>query len=451
VEHTGQESLAELVAELDEVQQAEILRDLNTDQLEWDWSFWGRPAQQEPEGLWNTWLILAGRGFGKTRAGAEWVRDNICGRTPIGRGRYGRMAIIAETAHDARHVIVEGESGIMACHPPGFRPDYQPALRKLTWPNGATAMIYNATEPDQLRGPQHDSAYCDELAKWRYVEETWDQLQFGLRLGREPRVAITTTPRPIKTIRELLAEDRTIKPGGMVAVTRGSTFDNRSNLPDAFLRNITAKHGNTRLGRQELYAEVLDDVPGALWTRTMLDKLRLGAGVRYPPLQRVVVGVDPSGTSGDSDGEANEVGIVVAGRGMDGHAYVLADWTCDLSPADWGRRVIEAYKRFEADRVVAETNFGGAMVEAVLRSIDRKVSYRDVKASRGKVQRAEPIAALYEQGKVHHFGSLPELEDQLVAFTSSGYVGAGSPDRADALVWALTDLMLTGSSYRINL
>lgn len=446
-------SLAQIVAELPEHEQGKILDGLDLDILQWDWSFWGRPAQHEPPGDWTTWLILAGRGFGKTRAGAEWVRDNMTGKTPLAGGRYQRLAIIAETAADARDVLVQGESGILEVSPPGFRPEYQPSLRKLTWPNGAQAHCYNAVEPDQLRGPQHDAAWCDELAKWRYAQETYDQLQFGLRLGKEPRQLITTTPRPIPIIRQLVKDKRCI-------ITKGSTHDNAANLPPAFFDNIVSRYSGTRLGRQELLAEILDDVPGALWTREMIDLTRIGADAeatppwfgRVPPMARVVVGVDPSGTKGDSDGGNNEVGIVVAGRGIDGHAYVGADLTCDLSPEGWGRRVInDGYKAFEADRVVAETNYGGAMVGAVIKSIDKKVSYKDVRAARGKVVRAEPIAALYEQGKVHHVGSFGLLEDQMVAFTSTGYVGDGSPDRADALVWALTELMLGGPGYHLNL
>lgn len=445
-------SLAErLVAELPEEQWQELLAEYDADQLLYDWSFWGRPAQQEPEGRWTTWIILAGRGFGKTRAGAQWVHGIMTGTTPLARGRYGRMAIVAETAADARDVLVQGESGILAISPPGFKPEYTPSLRKLEWPNGAQAHLYNAVEPDQLRGPQHDCAWCDELAKWRYAQDTWDQLQFGLRLGDDPRQLVTTTPRPIDIIRDLLDDDREVKPDGVVAVTRGTTYENISNLAPAFTRTVVKKYEGTRLGRQELNAEVLDDIPGALWTRKMLDEARLRAGVKHPPLARVVVAIDPSGTKGHSDGDSNEVGIVIAGRGMDGHGYVLGDWTCDLSPADWGRRAIEAYKRFEADRIVAEVNYGGAMVEAVIRSINRQVSYKTVTASRGKVVRAEPIAALYEQSKVHHVGTFGLLEDQMVAMTGNGYEGRGSPDRVDALVWALTEVMLSGSGYQINL
>lgn len=452
----GRASLAEQVAELSDAEQVEVLRGLDMDQLLWDWSFWGRPAQHSPrhnprstDGTWDTWLILAGRGFGKSRAGSEWVRDMVTGRTPLSRGRFGKFALVGETSGDVRDVMVEGESGILSVCPPGFKPTYTRSLRKLEWPNGATAHCYNAVEPDQLRGPQHDAAWCDELAKWRYVQETYDQLQFGLRLGDSPQQLITTTPRPIPIIRNLINDPRTV-------VTRGNTYENRSNLAPAFLSTIVARYEGTRLGRQELLAEVLDDIPGALWTRSMIDRLRLKADSEgHPPalpeFARIIVGVDPSGSKGDLDSGANEIGIVVAARGTDGHGYVLGDYTCDLSPEGWGRQVINAYRNHDADRVVAEINYGGAMVEAVLRSIDKKVSYKSVTASRGKVVRAEPIAALYEQGKVHHVGSFPMLEDQMCAFTGTGYVGEGSPDRADALVWALTEVMLTGSTYRINL
>jgi phage terminase large subunit-like protein len=448
----GNLSLAEQVSLLPEAEQERVLADLDLEMLEWDWSFWGRPAQHAPPGSWSTWLVLSGRGFGKTRAGAEWVRSMMCGPTPLAPGTYRRMALVAETAADARDTMVQGTGGILAVHPPNFRPTYEPSKRLLTWPNGGMAHLYNAVEPDQLRGPEHDAAWCDETAKWRYAQETYDQLQFGLRLGDDPRQMITTTPRPIDIIRDLLEDPDCL-------VTKGSTYDNRANLPPKFYAKIVKRYEGTRLGRQELLAEVLDDVPGALWTREMIDTSRVKAGTEHhlpwlgkvPPMNRVVVGVDPSGTKGD-DEDSNDVGIIVAGRGIDGHAYVGCDLTCDLSPEGWGRRVInDGYRAFEADRVVAEVNYGGAMVGAVLKSIDRKVSYKDVKASRGKVVRAEPIAALYEQGKVHHVGAFPELEDQMVAMTGSGYVGRGSPDRVDALVWALTELMLGGPSYRINL
>lgn len=414
------------------------LTDRQCEALLWDWQFWARPNQLPPAGSWLTWLVLAGRGFGKTRCGSEWVRSVACGQTPLAAGTHRRIAIVAETAADARDVMVEGESGILSVHPPDFRPLYEPSKRRLTWPNGAVATLYNAVEPDQLRGPQHDAAVCDELAKWRYARETWDQLQFGLRLGH-PRQVVTTTPRPIPLLKEIIAAPNT-------AVTRGSTFDNRANLAPAFLAEVTRRYEGTRLGRQELNAEILDDLPGALWTREVIDKARVR---QAPDLQRIVVAIDPSGTGGDSD-DGDSIGIVIAGKGVDGRGYVLADRTCKLSPDGWGRRAVAAYREFKADRIIAERNFGGAMVEHVIRTVDRSVSYKEVVASRGKVARAEPVAALYEQGRVSHVGALPELEDQLCLMLPDGYAGEGSPDRADALVWALSELMVTGSSYTLG-
>lgn len=410
-----------------------ILADLDPLALEYDWRVWARPEQLAPPGDWLTWLVLAGRGFGKTRAGCEWVRSIACGPSPLARGTHGRIAIIAETAADARDVLVEGESGLLAIHPKDFRPLYEPSKRRLTWPNGAIATLYNAVEPDQLRGPQHDAALCDELAKWRYAEETWDQLQFGLRLGSDPRIAVTTTPRATAIIRALVDSADTI-------VTRGTTLDNASNLAPKFLRKMRDRYEGTRIGRQELNAEILDDFPGAMWTRAMLDVARIREA---PRLRRIVVAVDPSGNSG-GDESADDIGIVIAGKGHDGRGYVLADWTCDLSPAGWGRRAVEAFDEFKADRIVAEKNFGGAMVENVIATAGKSVPVKMVSASRGKVQRAEPIAALYEQGKISHVGVMAELEDQLCSFTNTGYMGKGSPDRADALIWALTEVMLGG-------
>jgi phage terminase large subunit-like protein len=334
--------------------------------------------------------------------------------------------------------MVEGESGILSVHPPDFRPHYEPSKRRLTWPNGAQATLYNAVEPDQLRGPQHDAALCDELAKWRYARETWDQLQFGLRLGSDPRQVITTTPRPIPVLKDILASRTTV-------ISRGTTFENRSNLAPTFLDEIVRRYEGTRLGRQELSAEILDDVPGALWTRDLIDRARKARAL--PDMRRVVVAIDPSGTKGDDTGD--DIGIVVAGKGTDGEAYVLADRSCQLSPDGWGKRAVAAYREFKADRIIAERNFGGAMVEHVIRTVDKRVSYSEVTASRGKVVRAEPIAALYEQGRVHHVGALSELEDQMCSMTSDGYLGDGSPDRVDAAVWALTELMLGASGYNL--
>ncbi|PZN08384.1 MAG: ATP-binding protein [Bacillota bacterium] len=398
------------------------LSDEEAEALLYDWRFWARPKQLPPEGPWRIWLILAGRGFGKTRTGAEWVREQV--------ERHGRrrIAIVGRTAADVRDVMVEGESGILSISPPWFRPVYEPSKRRLTWPNGAIATLYSADEPDLLRGPQHDAAWADELAAWRRPE-AWDNLMFGLRLGPDPRVVVTTTPRPVKIIRDLLQDPTCV-------VTRGSTYENAANLAPAFLEQIISRYEGTRLGRQELYGEVLDDVPGALWQRKRIDELRVREA---PELVRVVVAIDPAVTSEEG---SDETGIVVAGRGVDGHAYVLADRSCRMSPDGWARRAVKAYYDFDGDRIVGEVNNGGDLVETVIRTVDPKVPYKAVRASRGKAVRAEPVAALYEQGKVHHVGTFEHLEDQLCQITPDGYQGAGSPDRADALVWALTELML---------
>lgn len=374
-------------------------------------------------------------------------------------GTHSRFALIAETAADTRDVLVEGDSGILRCHPKDYRPTYEPSKRRLTWPNGAIATLYNGTEPDQLRGPQHDAAWVDELAKFDYAQETWDMLQFGLRLGLDPRQLVTTTPRPIPLIRSLVKADDTI-------VTRGSTADNAANLAPSFLKTVMDRYGGTRLGRQELEAEILDDLPGALWNHEVLDKHRVKD---FPELNRIVVAVDPSGTKGAHDGDketGDDVGIAVVGKGIDGRGYVLADMTCNLSPAGWGRRAVDAYngswynprhpafkendeRMVRADRVVAERNFGGAMVQHVVSSSDATVPYKEVTASRGKVARAEPVAALYEQGRISHVGTFSEMEDQMCLMAPDGYAGEGSPDRADAVVWALTELFLDGSTYTL--
>lgn len=403
--------------------------------LNWHWPFWARPEQLAPAGDWLTWVILAGRGFGKTRAGAEWVRGEVCGTTPLGKGRAHRVALIAETAADARDVLVEGDSGLLGIHPRGFRPVYEPSKRRLTWPNGASATLFNATEPDQLRGPQHDLAWCDELAKWRYAQETWDMLQFGLRLGTKPRQLITTTPRPIQLLKKIMADPSTV-------ITRGSTYDNANNLAASFLDAIKRKYEGTRLGRQELDAEVLDDVPGSLWTREMLDKTRRKRTDKLPDFQRVVVAIDPAGKSQEtaiSEGTA-ETGIIVAGIGVDGRGYVIDDLSCSLSPNGWARRALSGYDLHSADAIVVETNQGGDMVKQTIRSVRPSVNVIEVTASRGKVTRAEPVAALYEQGRISHVGGFPELEDQMVLFTPLGIAGETTGDRVDAMVWAFTEL-----------
>jgi phage terminase large subunit-like protein len=391
------------------------------------WRAKARPSQLPPPGDWNGWLVMAGRGFGKTRTGAEWVKEQV------EAGTARRVAMVAPTAADARDTMVEGESGILSISSDWCRPIYEPSKRKLTWPNGAIAHTFSSEEADRLRGPQFDLAWADELAAWNDPVAAWSRLQFGLRLGKHPRWIATTTPRPLKLIKELLERE-----GRDVVITRGSTFENAANLAQPFLDAIRARYEGTRLGRQELNAELLLDNPGALWTREMLE--RANEKCRLPDMKRVVVAVDPSGTRGQEDG-GDSVGIVVAGLGADGLGYVLADRTCKLSPDGWGRAAVNAYREFKADRIVAERNFGGAMVEHVIRTVDPNVSYREVTASRGKIARAEPIAALYEQNRVRHANTFVELEDQMAEMTGDGYSGDGSPDRCDALVWALSELM----------
>lgn len=368
--------------------------------------------------------MLMGRGAGKTRSGAEWV-------TKMAREYPGcRIAVVARTAADARDVMVEGESGILAVAPPWFEPEYLPSKRRIVWPNGSMATLYSGEEPDQLRGPQHHFALCDELASWSRPE-AFDMLMFGLRLGQHPRVAITTTPRPTPLIKELLKDPTCV-------VVRGSTYENRANLAPTFFSQIVRKYEGTRLGRQELYAEILDDNPGALWSRDLLEATRVtGTPDLFRSLVRVVVGVDPEASSAE---EAAETGIIVAGLGADGHGYVLDDMTIRGSPYEWGRQVVSAYEKHQGDRVVPEINNGGEMVEYVIHSIDPSVAVRTVRASRSKQARAEPVAALYEQHRVHHVGVYAELEDQMVEWVPG--TGQASPDRIDALVWALTDLMI---------
>ena len=417
-------SVAESLASLSPTKQAEALRGFTEAQavaLLRDWRFWGRPYQHEPAGEWRTWLILAGRGWGKTRTGAETVRQWATS------GRYGRIALVARTAADVRDVIVEGESGLLAIHRNDERPVWKASQRRLEWPNGAIATTYSAEEPDQLRGPQSDAAWCDELAAWRYPE-TWDQLQFGLRLGDAPRVIVTTTPRPTKLVRLLASAPDT-------HVTRGKTADNRKNLAPGVVADLERRYAGTRLGRQELDGEILDDSAGALWRWQWIDAARV---TRAPDLRRVVVAIDPAASSHD---ESDETGIVVAGVGHDGRAYVLADASGRYRPEEWARTALALYREHHADCIVAEANNGGEMVAATLRVHDRGANVRTVHATRGKATRAEPVAALYEQARVSHVGALARLEDQLTTWDPA--TSRTSPDRLDALVWALTELLVT--------
>lgn len=398
-----------------------------------NWPMWARASQLPPEGDWRVWLIMAGRGFGKTRAGAEWARM-------VAESDHGaRIALVASSLHEARSVMVEGESGLLAVSPPHLRPRYEPSLRRIVWPTGAQALLYSAAEAEALRGPQHSHAWCDEIAKWDdnqgQARRCWDNLMLGLRLGDAPRIVATTTPRAVPLVRRLMAQ---VGADNDVVLTRGSTLENEANLPGRFIADVTREFEGTLLGRQELDGELIDDLPGALWTRGLLEACR-ERGAR-PGMTRVIVGVDPPASA---DGDA--CGIVVCGLGDDGVARVLADASVEKpSPERWARAVAEAARAWSADRVVAEANQGGAMVGAVLRAANATLPLRLVHASRGKTARAEPVAALYEAGRVRHAGLFARLEDELCGLLPGGtYKGPGrSPDRADACVWALSELML---------
>jgi predicted phage terminase large subunit-like protein len=388
------------------------------------WRAKARSSQLPPSGDWNGWCILAGRGFGKTRAGSGWVHELVETR------QAGRIALVAPTAADARDTLVEGVSGLLNTAPRWLQPIYEPSKRRVTWPNGAIATTFSSEEADRLRGPEHDAAWCDELAAWTDAQGTWDMLMFGLRRGARPRWLVTTTPRPIKLLKELLLRSD-------VVVTRGNTFENEDNLPPSFLEALRTRYGGTRLGRQEIEAEILSDTPGALWQSDWIERDR--AKCAPDSLRRVVVAIDPAVSNKEG---SDETGIIVAGVDHNKALYVLEDLSGRYAPHEWAKKAIDAYRRHRADRVLAEVNNGGAMVEEVLRRVDPSVSYRSVHASRGKVTRAEPVAALYEQRKVRHVGAFATLEDQMCNFTSdfdrnrSGY----SPDRVDALVWALSEL-----------
>jgi len=393
--------------------------------LLYDWEAWARPNQLPPAWAWYIWLILSGRGFGKTRTGNElvirWAREG-----------YNPIALIGQTKADVRDTIVEvGDSSILKISPPWFYPEYEPSKRRVIWPNGVLGIIYSGDEPDQLRGPQHAKALVDEISKYKYPQDTWDNLMFGLRVGTNPQAVVATTPRPIKLIKTLLKDPKT-------AITRGHTMDNKANLAPSFLKYIIEKYQGTRLGRQELDGEVLDDNPDALWKRDRIDELRVR---QHPDLTRVVVAIDPAAS--DSP-ESAETGIIVAGVAMFNgqfHGYILDDLTIRSSPSGWATAAVTGYYKHKADRIVGEVNNGGDMVEHTVRTVEKNASYKAVHASRGKAVRAEPVSALYEQGRVHHVGFFAELEDQLCEWVPGGT----SPDRLDALVWALTELMIEES------
>lgn len=403
--------------------------------LPWMFEFWALPHQLPPEGAWKTWVIMGGRGAGKTRAGSEWVRAQVEGALPGDPGRAKRVALVGETIDQVRAVMIEGESGILACSPPDRRPEWQAGKKQLVWPNGAVAQAFSAHDPDSLRGPQFDAAWVDELAKWKKGQETWDMLQFALRLGDHPQQVVTTTPQNVAVLKAILKNPSTVS-------THAPTSANRAYLAASFLEEVTARYAGQQLGRQELEGELLEDLEGALWTRAALDEGRVKD---VPPLCRIVVAVDPPVTGHKG---SDECGIVVVGAFTEGppqdwRAVVLEDASVTgASPDQWARAAVAAMDRHKADRMVVEVNQGGDLVEKVVRSVDPLVPFRKVVATRGKMLRAEPVAALYEQGRVAHVAGLLKLEDQMCQMTRGGYQGRGSPDRLDALVWALTDLVL---------
>ncbi len=403
--------------------------------LPWVFEFWALPHQLPPEGAWKSWVVMGGRGAGKTRAGAEWVRAEVEGPRRGDPGRARRVALVGETVDQVRDVMVFGDSGILACSPPDRRPEWEATKKRLVWPNGATATAYSAHDPESLRGPQFDAAWADELAKWKKAEVAWDMLQFALRLGDNPRQVVTTTPRNVATLKTILKNPSTV-------ITHAPTVANRAYLAASFLEEVTARYAGTAQGRQELDGLLLEEVEGALWP---LARIEAAQSDDLDPPDRIVVAVDPPVTG---HAASDDCGIVVAGVYMRGppqtwRAVVLEDASVSrASPEVWARAVVAAYERHQADRVVAEVNQGGDLVQTLLRQIDPALPVRAVRATRGKVTRAEPVAALYEQGRVVHRRGLTHLEDQMVRMTAAGYAGKGSPDRVDALVWALTELIL---------
>lgn len=388
-----------------------------------DWQFWARPEQLIPPGDWYVWFVLAGRGWGKTRTGAETVRRWV--------KNYRFVNILGPTADDARDVMVEGESGILSICMLAERPVYKKSDRLLLWPNGCKTLIFTADEPERLRGKQHEKLWADEIGAWRYPEEAWDNAMLGLRLGDNPQAVVTSTPRPTKQIKELLVDPGTI-------VTRGTTYDNKANLSAKFFKKIISKYEGTRLGRQELKAELLEDTPGALWNIALLDQTRLESA---PALIRIVVAVDPEASS---NAEAAETGIIVGGLADNGHAYILSDATTQGTPAEWGGAAVRAYHFHSADAMVGEVNNGGEMVGYTIYTLDATVNFKAVRATRGKYLRAEPISALYERGLIHHVGVFGALESQMTTWVP----GQKSPDRLDALVWLLTEIYFEGNDHQ---
>lgn len=425
----------------------------------YDWRVWARDNQLPPPGRWSTWLILAGRGFGKTRTGAEWINDRAR------HGQTGRLALLGATSSDVRDTMIEGVSGVLACARPDFMPRYQPSKRRLVWPNGAVAALFSGEEPERLRGPQHEYVWVDELPAFQYPQEAWEQMRYGLRLGPSPRVVVTTTPKPIPIIVELALgnEARRIPPATAcdalrnaapdaailheelrVVLTTGSSYENRVNLSESWFRDTVGAVEGTRMGDQEIYARILTDVPGALWKMETIEADRLRPDPitlehpRLPTFGRVVVAVDPAVSTANN---SNETGIMVCARSESGRAgYLLADYSGRYTPDQWARKVAWAYQYHQADRIVAEKNQGGDLVRSNIHTVDEALPVKLVTATRGKTVRAEPVAALYEQHKIHHVGTFGALETQMTTWVPDS--GMASPDRYDALVWGFTELML---------
>ncbi|NSX56261.1 DNA-packaging protein [Parasulfitobacter algicola] len=418
--------------------QDEFLNSLGEEELRalpYIFEFWAHDHQLPPKMNWKTWVIMGGRGAGKTRAGAEWVRSQVEGPKAMDPGRSKRVALVGETIDQVRDVMIFGESGILACSPPDRRPTWIASRKCLEWPNGAVAQVFSAHEPEALRGPQFDAAWVDELAKWKKAEETWDMLQFALRLGDHPQQCVTTTPRNVGVLKKLLETPSTV-------TTTAPTEANSAYLAESFLEEVRARYAGTRLGRQELDGILLEDTEGALWTSEMLEALQVDV---VPDLDRIVVAVDPPVTGHKGSDECGIVvaGVVAQGAPQNWKVYVLADATITAaSPMAWAQRAIDTVGHHKAERLIAEVNQGGDLVETVVRQVDPLVPYRAVRASKGKVARSEPVAALYEQGRVKHARGLGDLEDQMCRMTAEGYTGKGSPDRVDALVWALHELMI---------
>jgi len=416
------------------------LRDAEAHVMLHSWDALAHDYQMPPcTADWTTWLLLGGRGSGKTCAGAQWVTAQALGLAPFAAREHGHIAIIGEDAHDVREIMIEGVSGLSRVNPYWPRPCWMQVRKRFEWPNGAAAYAFSADDPDSLRGPQFDAAWLDEFAKWRHAEATFDMLQFGLRLGERPRQVITTTPRPIPLLKKLIADPATV-------VTRAATHDNATFLAPGFLGKILKRYQGTRLGRQEILGEIIEDRPDALWSRATIEKARVAAA---PQLARIVVAVDPPASGGE---RADACGLVAAGRTEDGTIYVIADASAaGLSPAQWAARAIALWRRLAADALVVEVNQGGDMVRAVIAEQDRNVPVIAVHAKRGKWLRAEPVAALYEQGRVKHAGAFPDLEDEMCDFGLDGLSSGRSPDRLDAMVWAVTHLSFgAGQGPRIR-